>query len=341
MNTLKNMLEVSSLKDGDLVEVQLAIRSKNGFGEGLKDYSNKPGRFFVLRVGNSTGDVTLKYWGGKNPDPATKLFTSFNVGDVIFVKGRCTHDSYSKGLVISVNEEAKYGFPKDLLKKAAKGEYRSEDFLPALPMEVIESSLLKLISFISGVENQYLKELLKGFFEEKSFIDVFKKTPAARRHHHNYIGGLLEHSINVARLCETICDFYPLDKDLLISAALLHDIGKTKEYTAKASIDVTDEGRLLGHLFLTAQMVEKKIETIESFPGSTKDKIIHMLLSHHGELEKGSPKVPAFPEAMALFHADYMDAFVKNTIQEIEGAGEELDWIFSRSLGRFLFKSSG
>ncbi|MFQ5801229.1 MAG: 3'-5' exoribonuclease YhaM family protein [Candidatus Hydrothermarchaeales archaeon] len=208
--------------------------------------------------------------------------------------------------------------------------------MPALPKEKIKALFSELKGFIQGIEDTHLKGVLERFYENKEFVEVFKKAPAARKHHHNYIGGLLEHTVNVARLCDTISRFYSLDRDLLITGALLHDLGKTKEYSLKASVDVTDEGRFIGHLPLTAEMVGKEMGEINDFPQTTKLKIIHMLLSHHGELEFGSPKEPGFPEAMALFHADYMDAYVKNVLQEIEGAGEEEPWIFSRSMGRFI-----
>ncbi len=132
--------------------------------------------------------------------------------------------------------------------------------------------------------------------------------------------------------------FYSLDRDLLITGALLHDIGKTKEYQVTASIDISDEGRFIGHLAISAGIVGKEIEKIQDFPDPMKNKIIHMILSHPGKLEYGSPKVPAFPEAMALFHADYMDAFVKNTLQEIEDAQGDDDWMYSRSMSRYLHK---
>jgi 3'-5' exoribonuclease len=330
------MIDVKTLQKGQSVEGQFAIRSKDGAGEGLRDYSNKPGRFFVLKVGNSTGDMTLKYWGGRNPDGATGLFTSLEVGDVVTVKGQCTYDSYSKGLVISINEEVNYGSPQESLKKAQTEDYSLEDFMPALTEKKIKDLFSELKGFIEGVENPHLKGLLERFFGDQKFVEVFKKTPAAKKHHHNYIGGLLEHTVNVARLCDTICRSYQMDKALLITGALLHDIGKTREYSLTASIDVTDEGRFIGHLPLTAEMVSKKIEELEDFPETLALKVVHMILSHHGEVEKGSPKEPAFPEAMALFHADYMDAFVKNMLQELDEAGEDEQWKYSRSLRRFI-----
>ncbi len=332
------MIEIESLKDGDHVEGVFAVRSIDGAGEGLRDYSNKSGRFFVIRVGKSGGDITLKYWGGRKPEGVSSLFSSLEVGSIVSVKGRCTHDSYSKELVISVNEEVKYGSPPEFLKKVESGEYDPGDFLPSLPKERIEALFSELVGFVQNVKDTHLKSLLEGFFGDGGFSKEFKKSPAARRNHHNYIGGLLEHTVNVAKLCDTIAGFYPMDRDLLITGALLHDIGKTKEYQVTASIDISNEGRFIGHLVLTAEMVGKEIDKIQGFSEAAKNKTIHMILAHHGELEYGSPKVPAFPEAMALFHADYMDAFVKNTLQEIEDSGEGDEWIYSRSMRRHLHK---
>lgn len=329
------MIDVKSLKDGDSVEGAFAVRSVDGVGEGLRDYSKKTGRFFVLRVGNSGGDISLKYWGGKNPDAVSALFSSLAVGDVISVKGRCTNDSYSKQLVISVNEEVRYGSPEEYVKKAEPGEFDASDFLPTLPEDVIDRLKAELTEFIRSISKSDLKNLVSSFFDDETFRKSFEKSPAARQNHHNYLGGLLEHSVNVAKLCDTICGFYKLDRDLLITGALLHDSGKTHEYSAGASIDITEEGRLIGHIQIAAERVSRKAGAIEGFPEGLRNKIIHMILSHHGELEYGSPKLPAFPEAIALFHADYMDSSVKNTLQEIENRDGE-DWIYSKILRRHL-----
>lgn len=329
------MTDFSSLKAGDSVEGAFAIRSIDGAGEGLREYSNKPGVFFVLRLGNKTGDMTLKYWGGKNPETAKALFTSLAVGDVVSVKGRCMHDSYSKEAVIAINEEVRYGSPEEYVKKAAPGEFEASEFLPSLPAEEISALTQKLDEIIGSISNQYLKALLTSFFQDETFKKSFLRSPAARTNHHNYVGGLLEHSVNVAKLCDTICGFYKLDRDLLITGALLHDSGKIDEYNATASIEITEEGRLIGHIQIASETASRKTSEIEGFPIELRNKIIHMILSHHGELEYGSPKRPAFAEAIALFHADYMDSSVKNTLQEIEGRADE-PWIYSKILRRHL-----
>ena len=334
------MINPKDLKNGDFVEGQLAVRSKDGPGEGLREYSNKKGKFFVMTLGNSLGDITLKYWGGGNSDNASQLYSAISVGDAVNIKGKVIDDSYSKSLVISVNEETKYGNPEELLEKAGEGDYRAEEFLPSLSKEEIGKCSKKLDGFVKAVKNPHLKALLDGFFCEGEFRKIFEMAPAAKKHHHNYVGGLLEHSVNVAGLCTTICDYYALDRDLLIAGALLHDIGKTEEYDVKTSIDISEKGRFVGHLMLSTEIVLEKISSIPDFPENLKNKIIHMILSHHGELEYGSPKEPAFPEAMALFHADYMDAFVKNTLQELEGIEESEEWMYSRSMKRFLHKPS-
>ncbi len=334
------MIDIKSLREGETVEGLLAVRSKDRAGEGIRDYSNKPGKFFVITVGNSRGDIILKYWGGRNPERASRLYSSIDAGSVIYVKGRCIHDTYSRELVVSVNEEANYGSPKDILKKAEEGEFDPADFIKSLSDEEIKDLLKSLQSLVKDTRNPHLRALLEGFFEDPENLELFQAAPAARRHHHNYLGGLLEHTVNVAKLCETISSFYSLDRDLLITGALLHDFGKMREYSLSASIDVTEEGRLIGHLPITVEMVREKIDSLEKFPETLKNKVLHMILSHHGELEKGSPKEPMFPEAVALFHADYMDAFVKNTVQEIDEAGDGEKWIFSRSMGRYLHKGA-
>lgn len=333
------MIDIKSLQEGDHIDGLLAIRSMDGPGEGLKDYSNKSGRFFVIKAGNRTGNVLVKYWGGKNPEKTTELYSSLKAGEVFEIKGKCIHDSYTKTLVISVNENVNYGSPPETINPAETGLYTPADFIPALPAEVIESHHKTLKEYIDSIKNPHLKSLLNLFFSDPKVVESFRNTPAARGNHHNYIGGLLEHSVNVAKLCETQCTVYPLDRDLLITGAILHDFGKTREYTLKASIDVSDEGRLVGHLPMTAEMVKKNIDTVKDFPEKLSNKLIHIILSHHGQLEYGSPKVPMFPEALALHHADHMDADVKNMLQEIESDVSEEAWTYSRLLRRYVYKS--
>ncbi len=289
MLIINQMIDFKALKDRDFVEGQLAVRSKDAVGEGLKDYSNKAGRFFVINAGNSTGEIPLKYWGGEKPDKTTELFSSLEVGDVVLVKGRCIHDSYNKSLVISINEEVKYGAAEEFLKKAGTDDFQPEDFIPSLPDEVIKSLFDDLLGFVRGVGDPDLRRLLDSFFGDPDFSLKFKRCPAAMRHHHNYLGGLLEHSVNVAKLCITMCKVYPLNKDLLITGALLHDIGKTKEYRIKAAIDVSDEGRLVGHLMISAEMVGGVIDGLDGFPEAVRNTVIHNGLSHHGDVEYGSP----------------------------------------------------
>jgi len=330
------MTDLRTLKNGDPVEGLFAVQSKEGPREGLRDYSNKPGQFFVIRVGNSTGSMTLKYWGAGDSDRAATLFSTLEVSDVISVKGRCVYDTFSRELVISVNEEVKYGQPEEHVKKVELESYSPEEFIPSLPAERIAELNSEMQTMIESVQNQHLKALLRSFFNDTAFTSSFKQSPAAKKIHHNYLGGLLEHTVNVAKLCLRISELYPLDRELLLTGALLHDIGKTREYRVSTTIEVTTEGRLIGHLSIGAQMLEERIKRIEGFPSELEQKVLHMLLAHHGELEKGSPTLPAFAEAVALYHADYGDAYVKHILQEIEAgtAGEE--WVYSKPLNRFL-----
>lgn len=330
------MIDIKGLKGGEVVKGVLAVRSIDGPGEGLREYSNKKGRFFVIRVGNTTGDITLKYWGGSSTEKAALLFRSLEVGDVVSVEGRCVHDSFDKGLVISVNEETKYGSPKEDLKKVTLTSFSPEEFIPSLSPGEREALSKKLSLLIGSIKNEELSRLVRYFFDDERMSRDFALFPSARRHHHNYLGGLMEHSLNVAALCETLCGFYDLDRDLLVACALLHDLGKLREYDIKASIDMTVEGRLIGHLPMGAEMVSKAADELDGFPRDLKNQVVHIILAHHGEYEKGSPRLPAFPEAMALHLADYTDAFVRNSIQETDDLGPG-EWKYSRSLGRFIY----
>ena len=168
----------------------------------------------------------------------------------------------------------------------------------------------ELLGIIATVENPYLKKLLEEFFiNDKDFIEKFRKSSAAKTVHHGFIGGLLEHTLSVTKLCIYMAGAYPmLKRDLLITAAICHDIGKTKELSLFPVNDYTDEGQFLGHIVMGAMMVGEKAARIEGFPELLKQELQHCIVAHHGEFEYGSPKKPAIMEAVALNLADNTDA---------------------------------
>ena len=186
----------------------------------------------------------------------------------------------------------------------------------------------ELSSYVNHVQNIYLRQLLVAFFGDKEFAAKFKAHSAAKRVHHGFMGGLLEHTLSVTKLCDFYCTQYPvLNKDLLITAAICHDIGKTKELSVFPENDYTDDGQLLGHIIIGTEMVSERMRTIEGFPPKLATELKHCILAHHGELEYGSPKKPALLEAMALNFADNADAKMETMIEVLRGAGDNQGWL--------------
>lgn len=181
---------------------------------------------------------------------------------------------------------------------------------------------------IDSIENKYLKMLLEDLFKkDAAFIKDFKKSSAAKTVHHGFVGGLLEHTLSVTKLCDFYCKSYPLlNRDLLLSAAICHDIGKTKELSAFPENDYTDEGQFLGHIIIGCEMIGERIRGIDGFPNMLANELKHCILSHHGELEFGSPKKPAIMEAVALTFADNTDAKMQ-TFTEVLNGTSQTGWL--------------
>ena len=219
---------------------------------------------------------------------------------------------------------------------AGEGEYDPKDYLPVSERD-IDEMYKELMGYVGEISNHYLKALLEEFFvKDEAFIKKFKSVSAAKSVHHCFVGGLLEHTVSVANLCKYYALKYPmLKKDLVITAALLHDVGKVKEFSSFPENDYTDEGNLLGHIVMGAEMVGQKAALIDGFPQSLENELKHCILAHHGKLEFGSPKKPALIEAVALNYADDLDAKME-TFKEILNATTEQGWLgFNR-----LFESN-
>ena len=182
----------------------------------------------------------------------------------------------------------------------------------------------ELLDYINKIENKYLKQLMRMFFvEDEAFIKRFKQSSAAKTVHHGFVGGLLQHTLSVTKLCDYYCSAYPLlNRDLLISAAICHDIGKTREISLFPQNDYTDEGQFLGHIVIGTEMVGEKINKIEGFPVLLASELKHCILAHHGEYEFGSPKKPAIMEAVALNFADNTDAKMQTFTEILENTTE-------------------
>lgn len=192
-----------------------------------------------------------------------------------------------------------------------------------------------------GVDNPFLRELLFAFFHNRKFFEQFKKAPAAKGMHHAYLGGLLEHTLAVARLVDVVCPLYPaIDRSLLMAGAMLHDIGKVEEFSfATHPFDYSDSGRLMGHLVLGVEMIQERIDTVLHFPKALAVRLKHLILSHHGRQEFGSPTVPMMLEAFVLNFLDDLDSKI-NYVNRLSGQvqNEGYQWTdFQRPMERFLY----
>lgn len=228
------------------------------------------------------------------------------------------------------------------IRKAGEEEYVPADYLPVSSKD-ISRMYQELTALIRSIEAPHYRRLAESFFvEDESFAKAFQFHSAAKSVHHGFVGGLLEHTLSVVKLCDYFAGTYPvINRDLLLTAAMFHDIGKTKELSVFPENDYTDDGQLLGHIVIGTEMVTERIRTIPDFPAKAASELKHCILSHHGELEYGSPKKPAIIEALALSFADNTDAKMETMIELLKGAGDNTGWLgFNRLLDTNVRKTS-
>jgi 3'-5' exoribonuclease len=276
--------------------------------------------FLSVTLSDRTGDMEARVW-----DNALALSSLFKEGDVLEVQGQT-------------------GAYKGQIQITLSGLRVSETEDPSLFLEATPCDTGEMIASLKGiikkVRDVHLKGLLERFISDHAFMEQFKKAPAAKNFHHNYIGGLLEHTLSVCRMAVQVSGHYKdLDGDLLLTGAFLHDIGKIKEFRYATWIDYTDEGRLLGHLILGVQMIDEKIVGMKRFPEETALLLKHLILSHHGEYAFGSPKRPKFLEAFALHMVDDLDAKMNGIGRFMEKDVKEGSWTdFNRMFERYILK---
>lgn len=304
---------IQDYKEGDRVfDIYLCKHKQSAVTKNGKAYDN-----VILQ--DKTGTIDAKIW-----DPNSAGIGEFDTLDYIEVYGEIT--SFQGALQVNVKR----------VRLCQEGEYNPADYLPVSEKN-IDTMYGELLGLVDSIGNAYLKELLNGFFrKDEKFVKAFRQSSAAKTVHHGFVGGLLEHTLSVTKLCDYYCSAYPmLNRDLLLTAAMCHDIGKTKELSLFPENDYTDEGQLLGHIVMGAEMVGEKARAITGFPKVLEGELKHCILSHHGEYEFGSPKKPALIEAVALNFADNTDAKIQTFTELLKGT-QGSEWLgFNR-----LFESN-
>lgn len=313
MKFIETLREGERINDVYLCKFKQSAVTKNG-----KPYEN-----VILQ--DKTGTLDAKIW-----EPNSMGIDDFDAMDYVAVMGDVT--SFQGALQVSIKR----------VRKVREGEYDPANYLPVSERD-IEEMYRELILVVEQIKNPYLSKVAKHFFvEDQVFAKAFKFSSAAKSVHHGFVGGLLEHTLNVTKLCQFYVKQYPiLNADLLYTAALCHDIGKVYELSPFPLNDYTDDGQLLGHIVMGCEMVGEEIRSIEGFPKKLANELKHCILAHHGELEFGSPKKPALVEAVALNFADNTDAKLETMKEIFKAAGENNEWLgYNRLLESNVRKTS-
>ena len=298
------MKYIRDLREGDRIhDIYLCKHKQPAVTKNGKPYEN-------VALQDKTGTVDAKVWDPNNPG-----ISDFDVMDYVEVFGEVTN--FNGALQVNIKR----------IRVCQEGEYDPAEYVPVSSRN-IDEMYRELLAFVESIHNSYLKKLLKKFFvEDEAFRKAFCRSSAAKTVHHGFVGGLLEHTLGVVNLCEYYCKAYPiLKRDLLVTAAICHDIGKTREISPFPENDYTDDGQLLGHIVMGSQMVGEAAAAIPGFPHVLLAELQHCILAHHGKYEFGSPKLPALIEAVALNYADDTDAKLE-TFKEILESTNEAGWL--------------
>jgi 3'-5' exoribonuclease len=304
------------IKQGEKISSSFLVAEKN------MAFSLKGAPYLTVKLKDKTGELDAKVW-----ENAVNFDQLFKKGDIIAIEGRA--NTYRNSLQISIIG----------IKKCTWGEVEPTDYLPGCQGDV-DAMFEELLHYAGIIQNIALKELIYSFLRDENTSDLFKRAPAAKGFHHIYLGGLLEHSLYVVKLLVEVAEHYPcLNKDMLIAGGILHDIGKIYEFSYDNLIEYSDEGRLIGHIVMGVEMIDKKIADIPDFPVQPALELRHIILSHHGEFEYGSPKRPKTMEALAVHYMDDLDAKL-NAFQSITAnSNSDSDWTaYNRFFERYLYK---
>ncbi len=295
---------IADLKDGQAISSLFLVREK--------EIRNSPrtGRSWLhLDLADRTGSIEGKMW-----DNFAEIALTFEREDVVKVRGRVKLYNDQKELAL------------EQVLRASEHEFDLADFLPHTKADVNQLEA-QLRHMVGDIRNPWLKQLLASFLDDPSILSKFKRAPAAMTMHHAYLGGLLEHVVSLCGLVRGVVTHYPeLDSDLLVTGAILHDIGKIEELSYDRGFGYTTRGRLLGHIAIGVALVRKKAESITDFPEGLATLVEHLLLSHHGTHEFGSPAIPQFREAIVLHYLDDLDSKIGAMRATLDGASSLDGW---------------
>jgi 3'-5' exoribonuclease len=312
------MQTIATLKEGDWVEEIFLVTAKQ-----ISTAKNGV-TFLSLKLADKTGEIDGRLW-----DNADEVSGKFEREDFVRVKG--TASVYQGSMQVKLKT----------LEKVDDSRVDVANFLETSPRN-IDEMVKELRTVAATLSNGYLRQLMNAFLDDPSFMTMFKRTPAAKTLHHNYIGGLLEHIVELVALARDVAKHFPsVDMDLLTVGAFLHDVGKVKELAVRKSIEYTTEGRLIGHISLGYEMIVEKVSAIPSFPAELALLLKHIMLSHHGEYEFGSPKRPKIQEAIIINYLDDLEAKINNfqaTLKK-ENIAEGAWTSYSKMHDRYLYRA--
>ena len=281
--------------------------------------------YLALTLGDRSGQLEAKMW-----DNVDEVLNAFEQDDFLKIKGLI--NKYKNRFQLTIHK----------LRKLAESEIEFSDYLPKTTKN-IDELWQTLTDFVASFQNPHLKCLLQAFMLDPQIAAAYRNAPAAKTLHHAYIGGLLDHVVSLFRSCDLVCRNYPqVNRDLLLTGAFLHDIGKIHELTYNRSFSYSTRGQLLGHMSIELEMLQAKLALFPDFPPELKTLLEHLIISHHGEYEFGSPKLPMFPEALLLHYMDDLDSKMEAMRAQFEREADmESPWTsYNASLGRPLLNSA-
>jgi 3'-5' exoribonuclease len=278
--------------------------------------------YLALVLCDRTGQLEAKMW-----DNVADAVDCFEQDDFLKVRGLV--NKYSNRYQLTIHK----------VRRMDDGEIEYSDYLPKTNKD-IEVLWRTVGEYVASFQNEYLKALLEAFMGDPQIAEAYRQAPAAKTLHHAFIGGLLDHVVSLMKLCETVAPLYPqINRDLLLTGAFLHDIGKIYELNYQRSFSYTTKGQLLGHMIIELEMLYEKITLVPNFPAELKVLIEHLIISHHGKYEFGSPKLPMFPEALMLHYLDDLDSKMESMRSHFERE-PDAEWTgYNGSLGRTLLNS--